>query len=271
MQARHTPGGAGLVAARRLLQAKADGGTIALLSSNIIFGAALGLPGAEAASLRLVWVGGVAPDAWACVRTRSSITREAGKEAGRQKVWAGSLGVGSRADIHARAMRDLAGYPLQIASGYVSRFELVRAIETGEIDMACGWPVTDINRRRAEWIDSGTIELVARFSRMASGPVSLNEATAPEAAETLRALSLEADLAWPLAAPPDVSQDIARAFREALDKIAYDRSAIEDALRAGIALDPVPAETLGEHIERLSSLPDAVRKRLTSLFAPGGQ
>lgn len=276
--ARHVPGGAGLIAARRLSEAAPDGSTIALLSSNIIYAAALKLPGAEVSVARFVWLGAVAPDSWGCIQTRES--------AGKEKIWAGSLGVGSRADIHARALRDFMGYPFQISNGYTSRFELVRAIETGEIDAACGWPSSDIERRRGQWFDTGKMDVVARFSRtnagltgpVLTGPIlggadltSTWPQPSTDIAATLGVLSLEAELAWPLAAPPGMALEMAAAFSDALERIAYDRAALEDAMRAGVALDPVSAQTVRNHVAQLMTLPDSARKKLADLYGASGK
>lgn len=264
VSARHVPGGAGLVAARRLAQAAPDGSTIALLSSNVIYATALKLPGAEPSIARLVWLGAVAPDTWGCIQTRESV--------GKVRIWAGSLGVGSRADIHARALRELLGYPLQISSGYISRFELVRAIETGEIDAACGWPSTDIERRRGQWFDTGKMDVVARFSRMAAGLAGPSPPQpSAEAAGVFGALSLESELAWPLAGPPDMAPDIASAFSRALEQLAYDRTATEDAMRAGVALDPVAAQTVRDDVAKLMTLPEGTREKLAQLYGGVGK
>ncbi|MDP2357177.1 MAG: hypothetical protein Q8M31_14100 [Beijerinckiaceae bacterium] len=263
VSARHIPGGAGLIAARRMSEAAPDGSTIALLSSNIIYATALQLPGAEASVARFVWLGAVAPDSWGCIQTRES--------AGREKIWAGSLGVGSRADIHARALRDFLGYPFQISSGYTSRFELVRALETGEIDAACGWPSSDIDRRRSQWFDTGKMDVVARVSRAIAGFTGPAPQPSADMAAALGVLSLEAELAWPLAAPPGMTPETANAFSNSLERIAYDRTAIEDAMRAGVALDPVSAETVRDHVAQLMTLPDGIRKKLANLYGAVGK
>jgi tripartite-type tricarboxylate transporter receptor subunit TctC len=259
LQAKHTPGGAGLVAARRLASAPADGSVIGLLSSNVIFGSALRLPGADVAAASFVWLGGIAPDAWACIRTSAS--------AGKSRVFAGSLGAGSRADVHARAMRDEAGYPIEIASGYISRFELVRALENGELDAACGWPLTDLERRHREWIGAGKMLIVGLFGRGMNGPTHAEWMPEGDTALLFGALSAEADIAWPLAAPPATPAAIAARFSDALQALAYDRIALEEALRAGITLNPVEAATINQRVHMLHALPGQVRARLQRLYS----
>jgi tripartite-type tricarboxylate transporter receptor subunit TctC len=258
---RHVPGGAGLSAARRLAGSRPDGGTIALLSSNVIYSAALRLTGAEPAVANFVWLGGVSADAWGCIQRHASV--------GGSRAWFGSLGAGSRADVHARALREYLRQPVQIASGYVSRFELIRALENGEIDAACGWPITDINRRRADWIETGRMDIVTMFSRSTQG-AALSNGMSATGADAMRALAAESELAWPLAAPPGTPAPIAAAIGAALEKLAYDRAAIEDAARAGVVLDPVPAETVRKRVDDLMALPETTRATLAKLFSPSG-
>ncbi len=258
--AQHIPGGAGLVAARKLAQARPDGSLIALLSSNVIYASALAFPGADLRTDAFVWLGGVAPDAWACIRTSAS--------AGKKTIWAGSLGAGSRADVQARAMRDLVQQRLEIASGYVSRFELIRALENGELDAACGWPMSDLQRRHGEWLSTGKMEIFGSFSRSMKGLPPSERPLDGAFALALDALAAEAELAWPLAAPPGTSEPVAAALRKALEALAYDRAAVEDAQRAGISLDPVDAAMIEAHVRRLHRLAPDVRERLQRLYAP---
>lgn len=259
VEARLAPGGAGLVAARRLANSKPDGNLIALLSANVIFGSALRLPGADVKATDFVWLGGVAPDAWACIRTSAST--------GKKRAWTGSLGIGSRADVHARAMRDLADYPMEIATGYTSRFELVRALENGELDAACGWPLADLNRRQADWLLTGKIFLIGEFSRSRKGPTAPGWSPEGAVAEAFNALAAEPEIAWPLAAPPGTNRQIAAALSEALDAISYDRTAIEDARYAGIELDPIDASTIDKHVRRLHNLKPEVQAILARIYS----
>lgn len=259
VRAQHAPGAVGLTAARALTNAYADGSVVALLSTNVIFGAALRLAGVDAPVDRLVWLGGVAPDAWACIRTASSRM---------SRPWAGSLGPGTRGDIHARALREAGHYPMDIASGYSSRFELMRALENGEIDMACGWPMNDLLRRRGEWIASERMDVVALFSQTRHG-LTQPRANATAASEAIfSALALEAAIAWPLAAPPGMSDALADLFRQALKRLPQDQQAATDAARAGVDLNPVDAKAVERNVRELFDLDDATRGALISLMRP---
>lgn len=261
VEAQHAPGAAGLVTARRLSNAPGDGGVIALLSSNVIYSSALALPGADIDVEKLIWIGGVAADAWACIRTRASLASS--------RAWAGTLGAGSRADVHARAMRDIAGYPFDIAAGYVSRFEIVRAIETGEIDAACGWPLSDLKRRRSDWFATDRMTIIAMFSRSPDWSSAPAPGLSGASDAVMEALAAEAELAWPVAAPPGTSAGVATAFRKALEALSHDRAAMEDAISAGIELDPVDADTIRARVRALHALDEATADTLKSLYKGG--
>ena len=151
-------------------------------------------------------------------------------------------------------------------SGYVSRFELIRALETGEIDAACGWPMRDLETRRSDWLASRRFEPFAIFSPSGKGPFSPPEDAL--AAAVLDALSWEAEAAWPLAAPPGLPDSAARAFTDALAALALDADAQEEAQRAGIVLEPPPEGRVGEIVRALHEAPAPVKEGLARLFGP---
>lgn len=257
VEARQAPGAAGLVAAQRLYDATPNGGVLALLSSNVVFASALNLPGARFRADRFTWIGGVARDAWACVRRNAA--------AGRDALWTGTLGVGSRSDVQARALRDLASLPLKVAPGYVSRFELARALETGEIDAACGWPVHDLRTRRAGWFASGQMDILASF---APGPASAASLAPPGRGRTvLDVLANEGDFAWPLAAPPGMTAGLAEMFQAAFAALSADEAAAAEARSMGVALEPVSAATLARRVRMLHDLPADAKSALARLYA----
>lgn len=257
MEARHVPGGAGFEVARRLAAAPADGRMVALLSANILFASALRLPGASFDASRFAWIGSVAGERWACIRR---VAPRPGP------IWTGSTGAGSRADVHARAMAVFADAPLAILPGYASRFELIRALEAGEIDAACGWPMRDLETRRSDWFAARRFEPFALFSSGNAGPFAAP--TDPVADGVFAALAAEAEIAWPLAGPPGLPAALTQAFADALAALSADPDAQAEAQRAGIVLDPAPAARVAATTARLHALPADASTALTRLFTP---
>lgn len=256
IEARHAPGGAGFEAARRLGSAPANGGVIALLSANAIYASALRLPGADFDAGRFTWLGGVASERWACIR----------RVGAKSPAWTGTTGAGSRADAHARAMTMTGVAQLAVMAGYASRFELIRSLETGEIDAACGWPMRDLETRRSDWFATRRFEMFAIFSPTSKG--ALAPPNDPLAADVLEALAWEAEIAWPLAAPPGLAPAAANAFTQALEALANDPDALAEAERAGIVLEPVAARRVADIARALHASPEPARAALKALFTP---
>ncbi|MFZ9501558.1 MAG: hypothetical protein ACO27F_08305 [Beijerinckiaceae bacterium] len=257
VETRQAPGAAGLAAAAALARAPADGGVLALLSPNVAQASALGLAGGRFEAARFVWIGAVAPESWACV-ARPGL--------GRGPLWCAAAGAGSRAALQARALIELAGVQGGVLSGYAGRGEIARALEAGEADAACGWPMRDLEARRPDWL-KGAMELPAVFAGAAQG--RWIEGAEPSARVLLDALAGEADYAFALAGPPGLPEPLARGFESALLALASDREAVEDAARAGVALDPLPGRLVSERVGALHALPDEAKARLrAALRAP---
>ncbi len=273
-EVRYAPGAAGFVAAAMLAGAKPDGSVLGLLSSNTIMASALGGAGGRFNARSLVWIGGLAPDVWTCVR-RAGAPKPGQLREG--QLWAGSLGAGSRGDIHARALAEYAGLKLRPLTGYTGLFELARSLENSEIDAACGWPLRDIQTRHGDWLREGRMEIFAQFSGVSQGlspglsqglgeaPHARDLAMGDHARALLGALESESLLAWPLAAPPGLPPALAAIWRKAFAELIADTDALEDAARTGVALDPVSAQVVGETVKALHGLAPEVKMGLAGL------
>ncbi len=108
--------------------------------------------------------------------------------------------------------------------------------------------------------------MFALFSRSARGPIDPELSPSSPEAPGFAALAAEAELAWPLAAPPETPPQIAAAFSSALEAISYDRAAVEEAQRAGITLDPIPADVVAERVRALHALAPEWKARLAPLY-----
>ena len=259
VEARYAPGAAGLLAAATLARAPADGSVLALLSPNVVQASALGLAGGRFDARRFGWIGGLANEEWPCVSVR-------GKTAAGQGLFVGSLGAGSRSDVHGRAFANALSPQLKVIPGYSSRGELARALESGEIDAACGWPMRDLEMRRLDWLTSGRMEISALLAGVASG--DWVHAAGPDSRPLLEALASESDFAWTLAGPPGLDGQKLADLRAAFEGLVGDRAAFEDGARVGVALSPVPAEIIEARVAALHGLDGATRNALLKLIAP---
>jgi tripartite-type tricarboxylate transporter receptor subunit TctC len=254
VEARQAPGAAGLAAAAALARAPADGSVIALLSSNVVQASALGMAGGRFDAAAFVWLGGVAREGFAC----------AARPDAQAPFWFAAAGPGGRAAVHARGLIDLAGVEGRVLAGYGGSGEIVRALESGEANVACGWSLRELEARRPDWL-KGAMDLPAVFAGRAQG-LWIDRADAQSRA-LLDALAGEGEYAHALAGPPGLPAPLAEAFEGALEALASDREAVEDAARAGVALDPAPAAEVTARVRALHGLPEPEKARLRRLFA----
>ena len=136
VDARFVSGAAGLVAAANLARAPADGSTLALLSPNVIQASALGLTSGRFDARTLTWIGGLTNEEWACVQMREKTSAPQGLSP-RTHFFLGTLGAGSRSDVHARAFAGVESLRLTVIPGYANRGELARALESLAGELAC--------------------------------------------------------------------------------------------------------------------------------------
>ena len=265
VDARFVSGAAGLVAAANLARAPADGSTLALLSPNVIQASALGLTSGRFAARTLTWIGGLTNEEWACVQVREKTSAPQGLSP-RTHFFLGTLGAGSRSDVHARAFAGVESLRLKVIPGYANRGELARALESGEIDGACGWPMRDVEARRADWLTSGRMDIAALMSVTVSGRW-ITQAP-PDVRDLLDALAAESDFAWTLAGPPGLAGENLLALRVGFEGLIADRAAVEDAARAGVSLSPVPAVAIEAGVAALHALDAGKKAALLKLLAP---
>lgn len=271
VDARFVSGAAGLVAAANLSRAPADGSMLALLSPNVVQASALGLTNGRFDARRFAWIGGLTYEEWACVQVREKTIAPQGLSSqtqlsSRTHLFVGTLGAGSRSDVHGRAFAGVEALRLKVIPGYANRAELARALETGEIDGACGWPMRNLEARRADWLTSGRMDIVALISGVASGRW-ITQAP-PDVRALLDALAAESDFAWTLAGPPGLADEKLAALRAGFEQLIADRAAVEDAARAGVSLSPVPADAIEAGVAALHALDASKKAALLKLLAP---
>jgi len=158
---------------------------------------------------------------------------------------------------------ELGGVEGRVLAGYGGPGEVLRALESGEANVACGWSLRDLEARRPDWL-KGAMDLPAVFAGRAQG--RWVEGADADSRALLDALAGEGDYAYGLAGPPGLPLALAEAFAGALEALASDREAAQDAARAGVALDPASAAEVHERVRALHALPEPQKARLRRLF-----
>ena len=266
---RLVPGAGSLVAARRMLEAKADGTTIAMLGPSAAFAAITGEGGGFDAE-KIAWIGARERDDDVCVsRIDAPVSRaETFTEIG---AFTAALTAGSRSWIYARALNQLAGAKLKIIAGYASGFEVARALETGETDVWCGWSISALRTRYPDWLRAGKARLLVQFSRVEGGALAIPRASDlpkdPFAREAMQVLERQTRFqAFALAASTKLPPERLETLRSAYLAMLRDPGVLQQAGRLGLGVEPVPGGELQDEAAAVHAASPQARALLKSVL-----
>ena len=134
-------------------------------------------------------------------------------------------------------------------------------MERGEVEGYCGWALGSIKTRAPEWIRDGKIRPLAQFTLgkpdLPNVPLATDLAKTQADKDIMEFLTSDAVLAWTLLAPPGVPRERVALLRQAFDAMLRDPTALAEAEREKLEIDPVPGSELQELVERLARTPPA--------------
>src|SRR5207244_12492051 len=97
----------------------------------------------------------------------------------------------------------------------------------GELDGYCGWAWGSIKNRSYDWVRDKKMRLLVqtglqRIAELPDVPFAIDLAKTKDDQDVMRILVTDTQLAWPLLAPPDLSNENVAALRAALDALMTD-------------------------------------------------
>jgi len=274
------PGAGSLRAVNYLYNvAPKDGTTIAMFSRNMpLIGLLGGNSNVQFNPRKLTWLGSPSSfvnDAYILIVRKDAPVKTI-DEARRQDMPALVLGgsaEGSTGNDVPVLLRDTIGLHLKQVVGYPDSNAIFLAIERGEVHGRTV-DLSSVKSVKPEWLkpDSGYRVLV-QFARITRHPDFPDVPTARELAknEAARALielvELPYTLSRPVAAPPDVPKDRARALQAAFLAMNSDPQYLEDAARLRIDVSPIGADGVLNAIDRIANAPPELLEYVRKLLA----
>ncbi len=249
---RSVPGAASIVAATQLAANPAQ--SLALVGPAVLYA---GITGAARFDPRsLVFIGARQRDDDVCM-ARGGAAVATIEDARRTPSFVAALTPGSKSALYPRALNRLAGAKFQIIPGYSSAFEVSRALETGEVDVWCGWSLNALRLRHPELLRQGKVRLLVQFSRAAAearlqipdASDVVSGAVEREAMRLVEAQTLFSGFA--LAASERAGPTQIAVWRRAFEAMLGDPEVAADAVRQGIEIDPVPGEAMQAEVDNL--------------------
>jgi len=244
----NNPGGGGLVTANRLyFNSDKDGSVLAKLERAVPQLAIQGHPNAQFDPAKFTWLGSLssyADDAYLMlVNTQHAAKTVADLKGPGIEVVLGADNAASSNLIFAVIAKEVLGLNVNIVRGYTGAAPLFLAMQRGELDGQMVGLSSVRTGQRDLWMRGAFRPLMA-FGR------TRRHAQFPD---------------MPIAAPPDVPPDRAKALQTAFMAMCRDKAFLEEAEKLGIDMSPIDGEAILTLLARTAATPSEVIARYNAI------
>jgi tripartite-type tricarboxylate transporter receptor subunit TctC len=264
------PGAGGLRATNYLYNnAPPDGTAIGFVHASMTSADLLSPEGAKFVGTRISWIGNMGGEPGFCVSWHTSPVKTFA-DIGKYDFTVGSTGAGAGLDFFPRIINNLFATKIRIVGGYKGGTDVLLAMERGEADGICSWPMSGMETTRPTWLPEKKINLLVQFGpekhpRAPDVPLILDLVKDQDARQALELLVAERKLLRPVLAPPNLPKDRLDALRGAFMATMADPAFRADA--KNLSPDEVPSSgaEVQTFIERLHKIPTRVVKQALDL------
>jgi tripartite-type tricarboxylate transporter receptor subunit TctC len=186
-----------------------------------------------------------------------------------------STAQGSGSNDIAVLLRDALHLNLRIVNGYTDNAAECIAVDRREAD-ALLMGLTATNALRPQWLrPNGGMRPLLQFARSTRYPLFPKTPTADELASDRKTKVLLAfaevsfKLAWPVAAPPGVPSDRAKALEDAFLAVQHDPGYVAEAKRMNFDISPIDGHEISLLISQLYGSPVEALDYMRRLRTPG--
>src|SRR5262245_19827155 len=264
---------AGLVLANRIYaSAEKDGTAIAILERGVPQLAIQGDPNARFDPMKMTWLGSVssyAHDAYILWLNATFAARSIAdlKPPSTLTARVGTTGAGATNLVFTQIAKDILGLNVQNVRGYRGAADAFLAQQRGELDgQVVGLSSVKVGQPalyKADFLRPIiAFARTTRFPDYPDVPTGRELATNPKAQAILEFAEAPFFMALPVAAPPDLPAERARALQDGFMAMTRDPAFIEEANRMN--LEPSPID--GEAVRRLSAQMGATPKDVIAQF-----
>jgi tripartite-type tricarboxylate transporter receptor subunit TctC len=271
-------GGNGLTLANRLfVNAPKDGSVMGILERGTPQLAVQGDPNVRFDPLKLTWLGSVSSyknDAY-LLQVNSSFPAKtaADLKTGTVPARLGTTGAGATNVIFTTISKDVLGLNVQAVRGYPGVSAIFLAQQRGEVDGQINGLSAIKSQQMTLW-QAGAFRPLVAFSRTTRLPELPDVPIARELTNDPKALALIAFaeapffMALPLAAPPDVPPDRAKALGTAFMAMARSPAFVADAEKVGLDVSPIDRDGVLALIKEMAATPKDVITQFNEIVAP---
>jgi tripartite-type tricarboxylate transporter receptor subunit TctC len=216
-------------------------------------------------STKFTWIGSMNRDVSSCaVWTAAGFKRFS--DAMRREIVFGSSGKGSTTSQHALVLKNMLGAKVRVVEGYEGTNSINLAMKRREVDASCGIYLSSALTSYDQDLKSGDMRILIQFGRQNApqfgDAVNLYDLLQADTEKQVADLIFrQAEVARPLAAPPDIPLDRARAMRAAFMQTMRDPAFLADAARLGMPIDPMNGVDVAALFESFFAAPASIIER----------
>ena len=259
------PGGGGYLAANFLFNnAPKDGSTIAMFSRSVPMQPLIDPAGVQFDPRKLEWIGNPSDEVSLVLAWHTSGIRSA-QDLQAKGLTVAATGPGTDSNVFPRVVSNVLGANMKIVTGYRGAADILLAVERGEVEGAAGISWSGFWPAKKDWVESGKVNVLIQLAlkstrpQLKDVPLIIDLVKNDVDRRALEVIFARQTMAYPVAAPPGVSDLRLNGLREAFARTMADDVFLAETQKSGMAVNPVPPGEMKAIVERVySSSPDIV-------------
>lgn len=272
MVAKNMGGAGGLTLANHLYNVAARDGTVIAYVGPIAMQPLLNpdAPNTKFDPRRFTWIGSLASSHNLLVAWHTAPVKEAADVFSKEMVVAGT-GAASDTDFYPKFMNATIGTKFKLITGYVGTRETLKAIEQGE---AHGRFMSFDSAKSTSkaWLDGGQLKIIfqnalERHPDLPNIPTIMDllkqRNASADTVESFKFILSPDDMGRPIAGPPEIPADRAKALRAAFAQMVKDPNYLEDARKRGLDPDqPLDGDGVEKTVAEIYKTPKEIIARV---------
>ncbi len=270
--ASNMPGAGSLVAANHMYNAAPkDGTAFVIIASSVAVEPFLNNDKARFDPLKFGWLGSMSQEASYCGVWRRPGNATSWDEVMTKETVFGGGAPSAITSQHPQILANVLGAKIKVINGYQGSRDINLAMQRGEVAGSCGMFSSSIKTSWIREVTSGDLKLVMQVGPKKSQeygdvPHVFDYAKTEEDRGVLDFHFGQLLLSRPYAAPPGIPEDRLKALRDAFVATLKDPEFLAEANRAGLDIDPVPADEIVALLTKFSKFPRNILERSKSVI-----
>jgi tripartite-type tricarboxylate transporter receptor subunit TctC len=249
-----------------------DGTEIGTVGRGVAFDPLLGTKGAQFDASKFTWIGSANNEVSVCVSWQTSGINSF-SDLYVKPMSVGGTGGGSDTDAFPQVLNNVLGTKMNVVSGFLGGSDVVKAMESGEIQGRCGWSWSSVIATHKDWVDQKKINILAQLSLtkhadLPDVPLIVDLAKTDEQRQILKLIFARQVMGRPFLAPPGVPNDRIEVLRTAFMDTMKDADFLAEAKKIDLEITPVSGADVENLVQEVYRTPPAIAAEAAKALNP---